>query len=144
MDPYMMRDKEADDQFTTVPVGPGLERAFGETGASDVRIIRGGGLDSTHPDAERMRHDLAAYHRRRGRDFRFRMRCLPQRAKHGARAVLPHDRFAIVDTELWQWGANVGATHNQVNAYSRGWCAVRTRAVSFYKELWSAGEVVFA
>lgn len=47
-----------------------------------------------------------------------------------------HDRFAIVDQELWHFGATVGGGHHGLNAASRGWNAVETRAVAFFEELW--------
>jgi len=49
---------------------------------------------------------------------------------------LPHDRFAIVDDELWHWGANVGGTHHEVNPYSRGWSAHDTGAAAYFERLW--------
>ncbi|MGA0565658.1 hypothetical protein ACO2RV_24895 [Ancylobacter sp. VNQ12] len=55
---------------------------------------------------------------------------------------LPHDRFAIIDDELWHWGANVGGTHHLVNAYSRGWSARRTQADRYFDRLWKyAGSI---
>lgn len=50
---------------------------------------------------------------------------------------LPHDRFAIVDDELWHWGANIGGTHHEVNAYSRGWSARDTGAADYFERLWT-------
>jgi hypothetical protein len=55
---------------------------------------------------------------------------------------LPHDRFAVIDDELWHWGANIGGTHNEVHAYSRGWSASMTRAVDYFDELWRSAENV--
>ena len=56
-------------------------------------------------------------------------------------ARLPHDRFAIIDDELWHWGANIGGTHHEVNAYSRGWLAEETGAADYFNRLWNdAGE----
>jgi hypothetical protein len=49
---------------------------------------------------------------------------------------LPHDRFALIDGELWHWGANVGGTHHEVNAYSRGWSTDRTKAAEYFERLW--------
>jgi hypothetical protein len=49
-----------------------------------------------------------------------------------------HDRFAIVDSELWHFGATVGGAHPSVNAFSRGWDANKTGAIAFFEELWSA------
>ncbi|MDX7952433.1 hypothetical protein P7D22_14780 [Lichenihabitans sp. Uapishka_5] len=47
-----------------------------------------------------------------------------------------HDRFAIVDEELWHFGATVGGAHPGLNAASRGWNAHDTRAIAFFDELW--------
>jgi hypothetical protein len=49
-----------------------------------------------------------------------------------------HDRFAIVDDELWHFGATVGGTHRSINAFSRGWSATDTGAVSFFQQLWDS------
>jgi hypothetical protein len=48
-----------------------------------------------------------------------------------------HDRFAIVDNELWHFGATVGGFHNQVNAASRGWHVDDHAAVRFFEMAWA-------
>lgn len=50
---------------------------------------------------------------------------------------LIHDRFAIIDDELWHFGATVGGFHQCVNAASRGWSAVESGAIEFYELAWS-------
>jgi hypothetical protein len=57
-------------------------------------------------------------------------------------SLLPHDRFAVIDDELWHWGANVGGTHCEVHAYSRGWSATQTRAAAYFDRLWRDTEAV--
>ncbi|CAM4116163.1 hypothetical protein CR156_08750 [Stenotrophomonas lactitubi] len=47
-----------------------------------------------------------------------------------------HDRFAIVDDELWHFGATVGGFHRDVNAVSRGWNAQTHGAVQFFDTAW--------
>ncbi|MDN7478493.1 hypothetical protein QZM19_22225 [Burkholderia multivorans] len=47
-----------------------------------------------------------------------------------------HDRFAIVDDELWHFGATVGGAHRSVNAFSRGWDAEETHAIEYFMDLW--------
>lgn len=47
-----------------------------------------------------------------------------------------HDRFAIVDNELWHFGATVGGLHNLVNAATRGWDVDRHDAVRFFDAAW--------
>lgn len=47
-----------------------------------------------------------------------------------------HDRFAIVDGELWHFGATVGGGHSSLTAATRGWCAVQTGAADFFKRVW--------
>jgi hypothetical protein len=49
-----------------------------------------------------------------------------------------HDRFAIVDNELWHFGANVAGTHNGVNCFSRGWSASEHGAIRLFQEYWEA------
>ncbi|MDP2501399.1 hypothetical protein BCT47_23505 [Vibrio splendidus] len=49
-----------------------------------------------------------------------------------------HDRFAIIDDELWHFGATVGGFHSQVSAASRGWDASEHGAIEFFNLVWSA------
>lgn len=48
-----------------------------------------------------------------------------------------HDRFAIIDDELWHFGATVGGFHSSVNAASRGWDAVTSGGVAFFEMAWN-------
>ena len=48
-----------------------------------------------------------------------------------------HDRFVIIDDELWHFGASVGGLHNKLNAASRGWCAKKTKANEIFKQIWN-------
>lgn len=50
--------------------------------------------------------------------------------------IEPHDRFAIVDYELWHFGHTVGGSQRSVNAFSRGWPANDTGAITYFEELW--------
>lgn len=69
------------------------------------------------------------------------------RAKHGSALTITlsfalrgadgiHDRFAIIDNELWHFGATVGGFHRDVNAMSRGWNAEAHDAVQFFDTAW--------
>jgi len=49
-----------------------------------------------------------------------------------------HDRFAIIDDELWHFGATVGGFHSQVSAATRGWRASDHGAEEFFKLAWDA------
>ncbi len=51
-----------------------------------------------------------------------------------------HDRFAIVDDELWHFGGTAGGFHADVSAASRGWRAADHGAIDFFEEIWNAGE----
>lgn len=55
----------------------------------------------------------------------------------GRRFPYVHDRFAVIDNELWHFGATVGGLHYQVNAATRGWDADARGAVRFFDEAWS-------
>lgn len=48
-----------------------------------------------------------------------------------------HDRFAIIDDELWHFGATVGGFHSQVNAATRGWRASEHGAKVFFESAWA-------
>jgi len=48
-----------------------------------------------------------------------------------------HDRFAIVDDELWHFGGTAGGFHAAVSAASRGWRAADHGAIDFFEEIWN-------
>lgn len=48
-----------------------------------------------------------------------------------------HDRFAIIDNELWHFGATVGGLHNLLSAATRGWDAELHEAIRFFEEAWA-------
>ena len=47
-----------------------------------------------------------------------------------------HDRFAIVDGDLWHFGSTVGGGYGGLTAASGPWSAVDTRAVEFFEMCW--------
>lgn len=49
-----------------------------------------------------------------------------------------HDRFAIIDDELWHFGATVGGFYSLVSAATRGWRASDHGAEEFFKLAWDA------
>lgn len=49
-----------------------------------------------------------------------------------------HDRFAIVDDELWHFGGTAGGFHASVSAASRGWRATEHGAIDFFERIWNA------
>lgn len=51
-----------------------------------------------------------------------------------------HDRFAIVDEELWHFGATVGGFHPDINSASRGWSAEDSGAIEFFELAWKECE----
>lgn len=50
-----------------------------------------------------------------------------------------HDRFAIIDDELWHFGGTAGGFQASVSATSRGWRASEHGAVGFFEMAWNAG-----
>lgn len=60
----------------------------------------------------------------------------------GRRFPYVHDRFAIIDDELWHFGATVGGLHSLVNAATRGWNAETHDAVRFFKDAWDGDDDV--
>ncbi len=49
-----------------------------------------------------------------------------------------HDRFAIIDDELWHFGATVGGFHSLVSAATRGWRVSDHGAEEFFNLAWNA------
>ena len=58
----------------------------------------------------------------------------------GSRFPYVHDRFAIIDNELWHFGATVGGLHSLVNAATRGWDADAADAMRFFDEAWDGDD----
>jgi hypothetical protein len=85
--------------------------------------------------------------------FRDRVAAINQRAQRradaakieirftlGSKFPYVHDRFAIVDSELWHFGATVGGLHSLVNAATRGWDAERHESVRFFNDAWNGDD----
>ena len=51
-----------------------------------------------------------------------------------------HDRFAVVDNDLWHFGSDVGATLPSLHATSYGWNAKKLKITDFFEELWQEGK----
>jgi hypothetical protein len=47
-----------------------------------------------------------------------------------------HDRFAVIDEELWHFGGTVGGGQSGLTAVSRGWPAESTGVASFFDQVW--------
>lgn len=47
-----------------------------------------------------------------------------------------HDRFAIIDDELWHFGGTVGGFNSKLSVASRGWDATKLNAIEFFNEVW--------
>ena len=54
----------------------------------------------------------------------------------GTKFPYVHDRFAIIDDELWHFGATVGGLHQDVNAATRGWDVDDNDALRFFEVAW--------
>ena len=69
---------------------------------------------------------------------RYRQRALVIQVKFTLATDFPyvHDRFAIIDDELWHFGATVGGLHSLVNAATRGWSADDHDALKFFENAW--------
>lgn len=47
-----------------------------------------------------------------------------------------HDRFAIIDNNLWHFGSDVGASNQSLHATSYGWNSEQLKITNFFEELW--------
>ena len=112
-------------------LGPALSRSQ----ALDVRLLTSRG-DMNAQDRERQRKTLV-HHLNSSRpgsggvDVQWRAKL----DKHYFPFL--HDRFAIVDDDLWHFGSTVGGGHPGLTAASGPWPASGTRAVEFFEECWS-------
>jgi hypothetical protein len=104
--------------------------------ANDVRILTssiGSAIDEK---------DIAAQFSERAREIQatdlYRQGRIDIQVKFTLETTFPyvHDRFAIIDSELWHFGATVGGFHDRVNAASRGWDIDDHRALEFFELAW--------
>ena len=135
VDPFLLK-KISEDGPTFFSV---FEEALYVTGAQRVHMITEA-KDGYREQCRALKQlELERQSPPRSENFSLIVR-VGQTRRHPVR--LPHDRFAVVDDELWHWGANVGGTHADVNAYSRGWSALDTKAEEYFNRIWNCAETV--
>lgn len=115
-----------------------FDNVLRQTSAQDIRLLTSN--KDGHKEQVKQLTELQDARRAppRNEPFTIEVRLL-RGARSGTR--LPHDRFAVIDDELWHWGANVGGTHHEINAFSHGWSANDTLAIEYFERLWNAAEV---
>lgn len=116
-----------------------FERSLLQTKASDIRLLTTG--KSGHKEQIKRLHEIQEARCKPPRTDKFTIEVRIIR-EGPTQTRFPHDRFALIDDELWHWGANVGGTHHEVNAYSHGWMANETGAVQYFQRLWESSESV--
>lgn len=109
-----------------------LERALLQSGVIEVRLLTGS-CRGTSIWCARVREYLGAKVKPRAPVVEWKT------SLESKRIFEVHDRFALIDDELWHFGATVGGAHRSINAYSRGWDAGETRAMEFFEEAWNYG-----
>ena len=134
IDPYLLDpDKDGDFKQRTQEVLSWFEFSFGGV---DVKILTNRKPSTESYITEEFRKAQERVNRTRGRLAR------PLEMKlHFTLDKFPyiHDRFAIIDDELWHFGATVGGFHSAVNAASRGW-HVQDHDASEFFEMALAGD----
>lgn len=103
--------------------------------ATDIRILTGSHSEVTEDDLSLV--SMQAENINRSRPKR-QTNCKIEIKTNLTSGVLDfiHDRFAIVDNELWHFGGTVGGYQKNVSAVSRGWCAQETGAIDFFRLAW--------
>jgi len=104
--------------------------------ANEIRILTNAHEDKTQQRTiqNQFNEHVADINRRMTR--RAGMATIEIRFTLGSTFPYVHDRFAIIDNELWHFGATVGGLHNLVNAATRGWDAEAHDAVRFFYQAW--------
>ena len=112
-------------------LGPALSRSQ----AMDVRLLTGRS-DIDDQDRERRRKTLERHvNSNRSGPGGVEIQWRAKLDKHSFPFL--HDRFAIVDANLWHFGSTAGGGHPGLTAASGPWPASDTRAVEFFEECWS-------
>ena len=113
-----------------------LGPALSSSQASDVRLLTGGG-DIDREERERLRRELTQYlnlDQPTPRGFEVRWKANLEKRHF----PFLHDRFAIVDGELWHFGSTVGGGCAGLTAASGPWSTSTTRAAEFFEECWES------
>lgn len=105
--------------------------------ASDVRFLTKRHQEVGDSDLERFQQRAKEINDHRAK--RIKDCCIEVRKHFKKNSNLIHDRFAIIDDELWHFGGTVGGFHSKVSAASRGWSAKDYGAISFFEDIWNAG-----
>jgi hypothetical protein len=102
--------------------------------ANDVRLLAGAVGDSESDIVEQFTERAIKINRA----DRYRAGVLTVQIKFSLKRDFPyvHDRFAVIDDELWHFGGTVGGFHEHVTAASRGWDADEHDAVAFFDLAW--------
>lgn len=115
-----------------------FDRVLRQTSAQDIRLL----TSNKDGHQEQIRYLYALQNTRRAPPRNEPFTIAVRLIRGGRSSVrLPHDRFALIDDELWHLGANVGGTHHEISAYSHGWPAYDTGAVEYFERLWNVAEL---
>ncbi|MBU9454720.1 hypothetical protein [Burkholderia multivorans] len=111
--------------------------------ANDIRF-----LTNSHEDKVEQQQIQAQFATRiaainRSASHRAGMATIEIRFSLGSKFPYVHDRFAIVDNELWHFGATVGGLHHLVNAATRGWDAMAHQALRFFNDAWNGDDDIY-
>jgi len=106
--------------------------------ASDVRLLIKQHQEVEDKDLKRFQQRAQEINDRRVRHSK--NCCIDVRTHLTKKCDFIHDRFAIIDDELWHFGGTVGGFHSAVSAASRGWSAKDHGASIFFEAIWNAGE----
>ena len=104
--------------------------------ANDVRLLTnsiGSAVDQANIDRQFSERAYAINSSNRYRSGRL---VVEVRFTLGTKFPYVHDRFAIIDDELWHFGATVGGLHQDVNAATRGWDVDDNDALRFFEVAW--------
>jgi hypothetical protein len=135
LDEYLFKEK--DQEFQPERYNQILEWFPDRFAASDVRFLtKWPGDNSLQTAIQKIFNDRAEDINTKTQ-FRASMLNIAIKFSLGEQFPYVHDRFAIIDSELWHFGATVGGLHSLVNAATRGWDAEAHDAVRFFNEAWN-------
>ena len=126
-------DSNFDVEFGFRPLHTFLQQSY----IKDLRINTGMVSHKMEIEAHRLEIlDFLSRNARKGTEPLVEVKYNATTGPAGRGEIEPHDRFAIVDQELWHFGHTVGGGQRSVNAFSHGWSADTTGAVTYFEELW--------
>lgn len=126
------------DQYFDITTCKMLSIALGASNVQQIRVICG----------QKNRLNLSQYeenmnqarHRAEGANgkevFNIKVKWIQENTRNAKKIHRIHDRYALIDSELWHFGGNTACNMRSLTCATRGWSVLETKADIMFNYLW--------